>query len=159
MRQTASQMIVIELPGPPVAKGRPRFSRRTGTAYTPAATRAYESRLRAVALDAMKGRAILTGPLEVTLFAYMPIPESWSHRKRQLAQLGAIRPTSRPDLENCYKCLDSFNSFRDKRTKIKVPVLWADDALVVDAHIHKFYSDKPRLVVIVQELQQMKIND
>jgi crossover junction endodeoxyribonuclease RusA len=31
------------VPGEPVPKGRPRFNRKTGTMYTPPATRAYEN--------------------------------------------------------------------------------------------------------------------
>lgn len=35
----------VELPGPPVPKGRPRLNRKTGTIYTPKETRVYEQSL------------------------------------------------------------------------------------------------------------------
>lgn len=131
--------IVIELPGEPRGKGRPRFVRRTGHAFTPEKTRSYESMLQGAAIEAMNGKPIIDGPLDVKVEAHFPVPASWSKKKQAAALLGVTRPTKRPDWENIAKMLDAFNG-----------VVWRDDAQVVDGSISKFYSDRPRLVVTVR---------
>ena len=133
--------IVIELAGTPVAKGRPRFSRRTGTAYTPAKTRSYEAQLKFAAESVMQGRPPLQGALRVEVQAMMPVPASWSKKKTAAALTGEIRPTVRPDWENLAKTLDALNQ-----------VVWRDDAQIVAGEVHKTYSDRPRLIVKVEAL-------
>lgn len=135
------QEIVVTLPGIPQGKGRPRFSRKTGHAYTPGKTRSYESLLQGAAIKAMRDRAPLDGPLFVKVEAYFPVPASWSKKKRAAALLGVTRPTGRPDADNLLKVLDSFNA-----------VVWRDDAQVVEGVICKHYSDRPQLVVRVGAL-------
>lgn len=132
-------MIVIELAGAPLGKGRPRFMRATGHAYTPEKTRNFESNLLLAAQDVMAGRVPMEGPLSVRVQAYLPIPKSWSKKKQAGALLGAIRPTSKPDWENLAKMLDAFNK-----------IVWCDDSQVVDGFVCKRYSDRPRLRVEVE---------
>lgn len=132
-------MIVVELAGEPKGKGRPRFSRKSGHAYTPGPTRTYESALRLAAERVMDGAPPLEGALSVNVFAFMPIPASWSQKKRAAAALNLTRPTSRPDWENIAKMLDAFNE-----------IVWRDDKQVVEGTISKQYSDRPRLRVEVR---------
>lgn len=134
-------IVRIELAGSPQGKGRPRFSRKTGCAYTPAATRRYEDVLRYTAQETMAGRPPLDGPLDLTVEAYMPIPRSWSRRRQSMAAHGLIRPTTRPDFDNLLKACDALNK-----------VVWNDDAQVVRVRCEKAYSVRPRLVVIVQRI-------
>lgn len=131
--------IVITLPGTPQGKGRPRFVRRTGAAYTPAKTRSYESMLQGAAIEAMRGLGLMDGPVEVEVTAYFPVPASWSKRKRQAALAGETRPAKKPDADNLLKVLDSLNA-----------VVFRDDAQIVDASVAKHYSDQPRLEVRVR---------
>lgn len=131
--------IVIELPGVPAGKGRPRFSRKTGHAYTPAKTRSYESMLQGAAITAMDGRPVMDGPVRVLVEAHFPVPASWSRAKKVAALLHVVRPTSRPDWENIAKMLDAFNA-----------VVWRDDAQVVEGTIIKRYGDAPKLRVTVE---------
>jgi Holliday junction resolvase RusA-like endonuclease len=131
--------IVISLPGAPQGKGRPRFVRATGHAFTPAKTRSYESMLQGAAIEAMGGRDPIDGPIAVSVLACFPVPKSWSRRKQEQAFIGELRPTSRPDWENIAKMLDAFNA-----------VVWRDDAQVVEGNIVKRYSDFPRLEVRVR---------
>lgn len=130
--------IVIELPGTPQGKGRPRFVRSTGHAFTPAKTRSYESMLQGAAIEAMAGGSPLDGPVEVTVEAFFPVPASWSKSRRAAALLGITRPTSKPDADNLLKILDAMNA-----------VVFADDKQIVTATVRKHYSDRPRLVVHV----------
>lgn len=131
--------IVITLAGEPKGKGRPRFVRSTGHAYTPAQTRSYETMLRLAAQEVMAGRIPVDGPLEVEVLACMPIPVSWPKGKRAGAIAGTVKPTSRPDCDNLVKMLDSFNE-----------VVWRDDKQVVSCRVAKIYSEKPCLRVEVR---------
>ena len=148
-------LCVIRVAGDPIGKGRPRariVRTRAGgefiSLYTPVETRAFEARIRAAAIDAMRGCAILDGDLSVLVFAYFQIPESWSIKKQEAARAGLIRPTSRPDADNLLKLIDGLNPFADKRTKIKVPIVWRDDAQVVDARVVKIYARTQTGIII-----------
>jgi Holliday junction resolvase RusA-like endonuclease len=130
--------ILIRLAGEPKGKGRPRFVKQTGRAFTPAATRSYEAALRFAAQEAMAGRAPLEGALRVEIRAGFPIPASWSKYKRESAALGTIRPTVKPDADNLAKMLDALNE-----------VVWRDDKQAVSVLIEKRYSVTPDLTISV----------
>lgn len=133
--------IIIRLDGAPQGKGRPRFVRSSGRAFTPAATRSYEAALRYAAQVAMGNRPPLTGPVEVAVYAGFPIPKSLPKRDLARAVNGEIRPTKKPDADNLMKCMDALNQ-----------VVWADDAQVVEAHVRKYYDVKPCLTIIVRPM-------
>jgi Holliday junction resolvase RusA-like endonuclease len=97
-----NQAVTIIIDGPAVAKGRPRVTLR-GFVYTPAATRKYEAHGRLAAQLAMDGRPPIDVPISLTMAVELPIPISWSGRRRAAAITGDIRPTSRPDLDNYVK--------------------------------------------------------
>lgn len=130
--------VVVTIPGPPVAKGRPRMT-RTGRAFTPAKTRAAEGYMRH-AIAAQAGQPMLEGALQVTVIAMLPIPASWSQRKRADAAAGIVRPIGKPDGDNLAKSVcDAANG-----------LLWRDDGQIVSLHISKTYSDKPGTMLIVE---------
>lgn len=133
--------IVISLAGEPVGKGRPRFARATGRAYTPSGTRSYESALRYAAQKAMDGRRPIEGPVGLSMLAAFPVPASWSKKRRDEAIAGKIRPCVKPDMDNIIKQIDSFNM-----------VVWMDDKQVVESRMKKIYSDRPRLEIVVTAL-------
>jgi Holliday junction resolvase RusA-like endonuclease len=130
--------IIIEIAGEPVGKGRARFARTTGHAYTPTRTRRYEDQLRYVAQQTMNGQAPLQGPLFVQIDAYFPIPNSWSRKKREAALVGSIKHVTRPDIDNLVKTVDSLNQ-----------VVWGDDRQIVTCVVSKHYTDRPRLRIEV----------
>ena len=144
-------MIVVELPGEPIGKGRPRFrpvTTKTGrsfvNAYTPAKTRSYERALAITAKTAMRGQRPLSGPLAVTVTAFMTIPASWSAKKRDAALAGAVRP-GRPDVDNIFKgAADALNG-----------IVFDDDSQIVDARIMKVYAESPLLRIEVREAQAL----
>jgi Holliday junction resolvase RusA-like endonuclease len=137
-------VIRIEVPGAPVAKGRARLTTRGGfaRAYTPAKTSRYEDLIRLAAGNAMSGRSPLEGALRVVVHAYVPMPKSMSLKKRVEAEAGILRPITRPDCDNYLKCaLDGLNQ-----------IAFRDDAQVAELVGIKAYSEKPRLVVTIEEL-------
>lgn len=133
--------VTIRLAGVPVGKGRARFVRATGHAFTPEKTRNYESALRVAAGEAMIGRTPIEGPLTVSVMAAFPVPASWSKKKQQAALANLVRPTGKPDADNLLKALDALNQ-----------IVFRDDAQIVEAHVGKAYSATPELVVIVRPL-------
>ncbi len=133
--------ITIEIPVQPVAKGRPRMT-RSGHAYTPAKTRAYEKLVKTLATEAMRGRELLVGALSVVASVFMTIPQSWSARKKRLALEGEVLPTGRPDLDNLIKAaVDALNE-----------VVFADDSQIVDLTAMKRYGEKPLLKITIAEV-------
>lgn len=136
-------MIEFTIPGSPVPKGRPKLTTIGGMAraYTPAKTRNYESLVRLAAEQAMSGAAPLDGALCVELVVHLPVPESWSQKKRQAALSGAVVPSKKPDLDNVVKAvLDGMNS-----------VAFVDDARIVDLVARKRYSETPKVAVFLSE--------
>ena len=102
-----SEPVTVVIAGEPVAKARPRATRR-GFVYTPAHVRKYEAHGRLAAQLAMGDRPPIEVPVRLELVAELPIPASWSARKRSLAVAGDLFPTSRPDVDNYIKAgLDS----------------------------------------------------
>lgn len=91
----------------------------------------------------MDGSPVLEGPLFVLVEAHVPIPKALSTKpKLALIEAGKLRPTTRPDLDNYLKCLDSLNG-----------IVWRDDAQIVMLSSVKSYSEKPRLVVTISEVE------
>src|SRR5690606_4329523 len=88
--------------------------------HTPEKTRTYEGMIRTQAIMVMGARKPIEGPVAIDLWAVYPIPKSWPRRKRELALLGKILPTVKPDLDNIEKAVkDALNG-----------VVWTDDAQV-----------------------------
>jgi Holliday junction resolvase RusA-like endonuclease len=155
--------MTIELPWPvdekgrvrATGKGRPKFSTRNGfvTAYTPAKTRAFENQIKAAAIAAMDAAQLPTlhEALGLSIMAYMPVPESWSAKKRAAALAGDIVPTTKPDWENIGKLTDGINLYppRFKGDREKRPIIWGDDAHIVSAQVMKLYDARPRLSIAV----------
>ena len=133
--------VTIVLDGDPVAKGRPRFSRKSGATYTPVKTQRYEDRLAWAAQVVMRGLPLFDAALTVRITVHKSVPDSWSVKKRAAAIAGATRPTGKPDVDNYAKCMDALNK-----------IVWTDDSLIVELNVKKFYSDRPRLEIFVEAL-------
>lgn len=107
--------------------------------YTPPGTVTEETNIRWFAKMAMAGREPFAGvALELRMTAYLPIPESWSAKRRAMAARGETLPIVRPDFDNIAKLVDAL-----------AHIVWRDDAQVTDAHILKRYAAEPRLEIEV----------
>ena len=130
--------MTVVIAGEPVAKARPRVTRR-GITYTPAHTRKYEAHARLAAQLAMGDRPPIEVPVRLELVVELPIPDSWSGRRRALAITGDLLPTSRPDVDNYIKAgLDSLNE-----------IVVRDDSQIVEITARKRFSIAPKLVMTV----------
>lgn len=136
------ELIVVTVPGVPVAKGRPRITTRGGfaRAYTPAKTVRYEDMVRIAAADQMLGKTPIQGQVTLCVTAYVPIPKSMPKRDQRAAVEGLKHPITRPDADNYAKAaLDGCNG-----------ILFKDDSQVTDLIVRKRYSDRPRLVITME---------
>lgn len=133
--------VTIDIPGTPVAKGRPRFSNANGfvRVHTPAKTVNYEKIVSKCARQAMGAAKPLGCPLYVKVYLYLPIPKSWSKHKRELALSGELLPTGKPDKDNYEKALyDAMNE-----------IVWLDDCQITDSFTKKRYAALPMARVTV----------
>lgn len=124
--------ISLTVPGPPVAKQRPRVT-KSGHAYTPKETQHWESTCRILAYQAMRGTKPHEGAVSLTVKAWFPIPETWPKWKRKAEPWATVTK----DLDNVAKAvLDACNG-----------VVYADDRQVVELHVSKHYDYTPRVEV------------
>jgi Holliday junction resolvase RusA-like endonuclease len=132
------------VPVPPTAKGRPRFARSTGRAFTPASTASAERTLRGelahattLGKESARQQWPLAGALELHVESVLAVPASWSKRKRDEALRGLLPHTSRPDVDNLGKLvMDAANG-----------VMWADDSQLVSVTLSKRYGATPGTAV------------
>ena len=102
-------------------KGRPRFVRATGRAYTPDKTAEAMAAIRAAWLDETDERAPSGTPVTVAITATRPLPKSRPKRVMREAD------TVKPDADNIAKCvLDALNG-----------VAWDDDTQVTRLSVRK----------------------
>lgn len=138
----APDLVVVTVPGAPIAKGRPRITTRGrfARAYTPAKTRAYEDLVRCHAVEVMQDRPPIDGAITLTVTAFVAMPKNFSRKKRADALDGILKPVTRPDADNYAKAaLDGCNG-----------ILFRDDSQVADLIVRKRYSVEPRLVITME---------
>lgn len=126
--------VVFSVPGEPVpfaragANGKRRF--------TPKKQSDFMGTVQMYASQAMRGLALLDGPLSLTIEASYVVPASWSKKKRA----AAVWKASKPDADNISKLVkDALNN-----------VVWIDDAQVACLHVEKRYGERPGMVVRVE---------
>ena len=114
---------------------------RFGThAYDEKKYAGWKDHARLVASREMAGRPPLACPVDFKVKIFFEIPASWSHKKRRQALVGFVRPTITPDIDNlCKACADALTG-----------IVIRDDKFIVEAHLQKFYSDRPRVEMEVR---------
>lgn len=136
-------MIKLTIPIEPVEQARPRATRMGAgiRMYDLSKVSRYKRAIAKRARLLYTGEP-LDGPLKVHLKFYRHIQKSISKKEHALRASGAHRPTVKPDVDNYIKStLDGLNG-----------LLWADDNQIVDLVASKFYSDRPRVEIEVEEL-------
>jgi Holliday junction resolvase RusA-like endonuclease len=92
----------------------------------------------------MRGQAPLEGALALSVRVYRPMPKQFSLKKIDRAQLGKIRPITKPDLDNYVKGIkDALKS-----------ICWKDDSQIVayKEPFGKYYSVTPRIEITIEEM-------
>jgi Holliday junction resolvase RusA-like endonuclease len=137
--------IHFQVEGDPKGKGRPRFSRvgNFTKVYTDKQTLTYEAMIATFAKQAMGGTELLKTPVSVFLYVRLPVPQSYSKKRRDACLSGLEKPCKKPDIDNIAKTyLDAMNG-----------VIFLDDTLVIDLHVKKLYSVVAGVDVMVMEAQ------
>ena len=127
--------------GKPQPKQRPRFNRRTGTAYTPKETHEYERDVRLSFRGKYPQAVKLLGAVSVSIDAYFETPKSCSKAMRDRMLSGDVRPAKKPDADNIIKAVcDALNG-----------VAYVDDGQVVSVSCRKLYSNVARVEVVITD--------
>ena len=135
----------IEIPGDPVAQGRPRFYRIGNgvRVVDPAKSRAWKKHAQTHMMQQYKQSPIESGtPVVIVVNVFFPCPKS-DHRKRNPPK--RRWHTKRPDLDNVIKAV------KDAGTGF----LWYDDSQIVEIHATKLIcaqDESPRVEVRVRGL-------
>lgn len=86
---------------------------------------------------------IIKTPCKFTCTSYFPIPKSMNNMEKIAAELGLIRPISKPDWDNVAKAY--CDMIQD--------TLLLDDALIIEGTSKKFYSVKPRIEIEISYME------
>ena len=135
--------VQFSIAGNPQGKARPRFSR--GHAYTPDATKQYET------LTAFMYRRAANGfsfeketPISVTILVFFAAPKNTSKKKKEVMLNGGAFPVRKPDADNIAKIiLDALNG-----------TAYHDDAQIVQLSVRKQYAEKNSVEVILEDICQ-----
>ena len=131
--------IEFTVPGVPIGKGRPRFT-RDGNAHTPQKTREYEDKV-VLCWKCQSGKGFAARvPLIAHIAAYFSVPKSASKAKR--AAMEGKYHMARPDADNiCKAILDALNQHA-----------YPDDSAVQIGGCYKIYTTgAPRVEVTIEE--------
>lgn len=100
---------------------------------------AYKQEIAAMAIPQLSMKQPTSEALALKMVFVMPIPASWSKKKRWDALEKAH--TSKPDLDNLIKgCTDALNG-----------VIWQDDKQIIAVDATKVYGFEPRIELYVTE--------
>ena len=133
--------------GTPKGKDRPKFT-KSGRAYTPKETADYENEVQTL-YRMMYGsfRFAKDVPLDLRVRAFYRIPKSDSRVMREKKLNNVIRPCNiKPDIDNVVKIVcDALNK-----------TAFDDDTQIVDIQARKFYSNNPRIEILLKEAETKK---
>ncbi|WP_137598205.1 RusA family crossover junction endodeoxyribonuclease [Paucilactobacillus kaifaensis] len=142
--------IKLIIPGEPIPQGRPKFARRGSfvTAYDPKKSKDYKQLVKQVVSKQYVGKP-LSMALKIDLQVFRPVQKSISHKEREMRLSGLHRPIIKGDIDNYFKAV----------TDALTGIVWVDDAQIVSTSIDKWYSDDPRveLVITVPESKQIEL--
>lgn len=127
-------MIIKHISIVPRPKARPRGG--NGHYYTPKKTRDYERMIAEHTSDIH-----VTGAVKMLLIFNMPIPKSWSKKKR--AEMCGRPHLSVPDTDNLIKAvMDGMSA------------CWENDRIVYDIRGLKRYAEDPGILIEIMEEQE-----
>ena len=134
-------MIQLTIPGNPVGKQRAHVC-KSGHAFTPVKTVNYETLIKELFATANLNHIPWRGPVLMRVTAYFQIPKSVSKKRRLEMETERVWYPHRIDGDNLWKIIaDALNN-----------LCYVDDGQVVDGHVHKYYSSRPRVEIELEEL-------
>ena len=95
--------------------------------------------------DFVNIQGLLWSPCDVEFNTFSKTPNSFNATDKILAEIGLIRPLTKPDWDNIgKKYSDMFNNN-----------IWLDDTLVIDGTVRKFYSALPRIEINLRYMNML----
>ena len=138
-----AELVVFHVPGKPVGKARPRFT-RSGRTYTPKRTKEQEELIRASYLNAYREPHRHEGMVQANLTFYFKPPKSMRKADREKAIDDRLPYIGNRDADNLAKAvLDSLNTY-----------LYADDRQIVTLIATKRYGSANETCCMFQLLDQ-----
>ena len=132
-------MIIVE--GRIRGKQRPRFSTKTGRAFTPGDTITYENWIKCCYQE--QDGKFIDGPVKARIYVYYKIPKSYTKKRVQAIREGVEMPLKKPDIDNCIKViLDSLNG-----------IAYKDDSQIVEViAVKKWTEEQERIEFKLEEI-------
>jgi Holliday junction resolvase RusA-like endonuclease len=115
--------------------------------YTPPKTAEYELLVAKCGGFAMQAQCYadpFKGNIGIEILVILPVPNSWSKKKRAEALIGDIKPVSKPDLDNIIKSIgDGLNG-----------IVWEDDSQICVISARKQYGEEPLVNIKIESEEQ-----
>ncbi len=144
---SGGNLISFTIPGEPQGKARARtfYNKFAGkiTTMTPEKTVNYEALIKLM-FEQVRPEDFTPymGEVKMSIRAFYGIPKSANKENKQLMLSNQIRPTKKPDADNCAKVVsDALNG-----------IAYKDDTQVVELIVTKHYSEVPRVEVELQKI-------
>ncbi|EMM3065367.1 TPA: RusA family crossover junction endodeoxyribonuclease [Clostridioides difficile] len=132
--------VFLVIDGEPVGKERPRMNTYAKRTYTPNKTKNYEDLIKW--LYQSKVKYYFEGYIKMTLRCYYSIAKSNNKKVKEQKRNNVLRPSKKPDIDNVIKVVaDSLNE-----------IAYKDDTQIVEVVASKYYSDNPRVEVILEDV-------
>jgi Holliday junction resolvase RusA-like endonuclease len=130
-------LIPIEPMGAVRMTGRGKYIKKNALRYL-----AYKEQIQWEVKKQFRRKELLAGPIEVKITFFMPMPKSWSNKKKSNS-VGTYH-TKKPDTDNLVKGIfDALNK-----------LVWQDDNLVAKVSAKKIYAENPRIKVEIWNLRE-----
>ena len=132
-------MMALEFVVDVTPQGKQRARSGNGHHYTPQKTREYESLIALHSKQAMIAANLepLTGAVRVHIVAKMPMPKSWSQKKRR--EMNHLPAVVKPDTDNIAKSIcDAMNG-----------IVYLDDKQVWCASVERYWDIEGSLQVVI----------
>lgn len=89
--------------------------------------------------------SLIYTPCSVKYDAYFKTPSIFNSKEKMLAELGMIRPLSKPDFDNIEK----------KYSDMYTGNIWVDDSIVIESNFNKYYSELPRIEITLRYMNML----
>ena len=139
------------VPGEPVGKGRPRVvhNGKFTQSYTPEKTATYENLVKVEFQRQCPRQPIIETPVTLKIRCFYGLAMRDSKKKKAAKLAGAIRPTKKPDIDNCIKIIaDALNG-----------LAYVDDTQIVGVTAEKYYAEIPHVDVEIEEVLNESLLD
>lgn len=89
--------------------------------------------------------SLIYTPCSIKYDAYFKTPSIFNSKEKMLAELGMIRPLSKPDFDNVEK----------KYSDMYTGNIWVDDSIVIESNFNKYYSELPRIEITLRYMNML----